>query len=177
LRTGAIEELSAEQRREIAAWTAFDAAMRELRRALHITPSSEKRRRSGSPLAGMPPRATPLEQIEDQIARGEQLADWHRDLRRRHDGRVKRLKEKRARMVVERKDDLAQAHVPERLEDIELTAEEIAENKAAAARFGAHLRLGKGTDPALASMNETLMPGGAVLESEEQVRLPGWSRR
>ena len=78
-------ELSLEQRREVAAWieknsarvpepvrifltlhqqylTAgadlrkpFDAAWRELRRALGITPSSE-RRKSGSPLACIPPR-------------------------------------------------------------------------------------------------------------------------
>jgi hypothetical protein len=203
LRAGAIEELSVEQRREIAEWIdahqaelpdsvraflslhqrylsgegslkkAFDAAMRELRRALHLTPSSEKRRRSGSPLAGMPPRATLLEEIEDQIARGKQLADWHRDLRRRHHRRVKRLKEKLAKMTVEKNDDVApQAHVPERLEDIELTAEEMAETKAATARFIEHLRLGSGADPTMKSVNETLMPGGAVLESEEQVRLP-----
>ena len=113
-----IEELSDEQRREIAAWIeansaelpptvraflalhqsylstegnlrkAFDAALRDLRRALHITPSSEKRRRSGSPLANIP-RAeldtkSPRERIEGQIARGNKLGKWHRDLRKRH---------------------------------------------------------------------------------------------
>jgi hypothetical protein len=204
LRPGAIEELSAEQRREIAEWIdahtaelpdsvrlflrlhqrylngegnlkkAFEAAIRELRRALHIIPSSEKRR-SSSPLAGMPARtpASPEEEIEDQIAREQQLAAWHRDLRKRHRQRAKRLEEKLLKMAGEKKDEVEQkAHVPERLEDIELTAEEIAETKVATARYIEHLFLGSGADPTMKSVNETLMPGGAVLESEEQVSLP-----
>ena len=79
MRPGTLKDLSAEQRQEIAAWieahkdelpdsvrvfldlhhrylTAeqnlrkeFEAVLRELRRALHLTPSSEKRKQSGSP--------------------------------------------------------------------------------------------------------------------------------
>lgn len=207
----AIEDLSAEQRQEIAAWIraheaelpdsvrtflglhqsyltadgnlrkAFEAALRELRRALHITPSSEKRRRSGSPLAGIPPRDSEgsaksvEEELEQQIARMNRLADWHRDLRRRHRRRSKRLLEKLAKMATEKTDDSGKkrAHEPERLEDIELelSPEEIAEDKAANQPLIDHMLSGNGADVAMASVNETLMPGGAVLQREEQEQL------
>lgn len=38
---------------------------------------------------------------------------------------------------------------------------------ASALEFGAHLPLGDGADPILQSVNETLMPGGAVVTIEE----------
>jgi hypothetical protein len=199
-----IEELSDEQRREIAAWIeahraelpsavqaflalhqqylsaegnlrkAFDAALRDLRRALHITPSSEKRRRSGSPLANIPPAEldakSPQEKIERQIARGNKLGNWHRDLRKRHKKQVKRLKEKLAKMSTEKTDDGSTKSVvePERLEDIELTEEERAEGVLAGQNFVEHLLKGSGPDPTMKSVNETLMPAGAVLETTEQ---------
>jgi len=211
LKPGAVEELSAEQRKEIAAWIdahqtelpdsvriflglhqryliaegnlrkSFEAALRELRRALHIIPSSEKLRRSGSPLGGLPPRdggtaKSAEEEIEQQIARRNRLADWHRDLRKRHRRRSKQLLEKLAKMTTEKVDDAQpkRKHEPVRLEDIELnlTPEEIAEDKAANQRFIEHTLLGGGADPAMASVNETLMPGGAVLEREDQEHLP-----
>ncbi len=210
MKPGAIEELSAEQRQEIAAWIkahdaelpdsvraflnlhqryltaegnmkkAFEAALRELRRALHIIPSSEKQRRSGSPLAGLPPKdagsaKNAREEIEEQVARVNRLADWHRDLQRRHTRRSKRLLEKLAKMTTEKVDDALKrrAHEPERLEDIELelTPEQIAEDKAANQRFIDHMLLGQGPDPAMASVKETLMPGGTVLERDEREQL------
>jgi hypothetical protein len=202
------EELSAEQRREVAAWIAanrehlpdavrvfltlhepylaaegdprraLEAAYRELRRALHITPSSEKRRPSGSPLADVPKEKSIIariarEEIEGQIARGSQLADWHRGLNQRHNERVKRLEEKLAKMPIEKTDDHAKPEIKETvaLEDIELTEENLAEAKAAGERFGEHLRQGSGADPAMKSVNEALMPGGAVLVSDQHVSL------
>lgn len=201
-------ELSAEQRREVADWIdatsaslpepvraflalhqpylaahgdprkPFDAAWRELRRALHITPSSEKRRPSGSPLADIPPEQrvaakSERDKIEALIARGLNLADWHRDLKKRHRGKVKRLKEKLAKMATEKQDEGAKKEIDEiRLEDIELTEEDIADNRAAGERFAEHLRQGSGADPAMKSVSETLMPGGAVLVGEEHVSLP-----
>ena len=74
---------------------ALDAALRELRRALHLAPSSEKQRSSGRPLDGLPPDAparSEREELEARIARGDQLTDWHKDLQGRHAKRVKRLK-------------------------------------------------------------------------------------
>jgi hypothetical protein len=59
------------------------------------------------------------------------------------------------------------------VQEIELTEEEQAESAAYAKRFVGHLMLGDGAaDPALRSVNETLMPGGAVLATEEVVSLP-----
>ena len=156
---------------------ALDAAVRELRRALHLTPSTEKRRLSGSPLAGIPSyvRAkSRQEQLEARIARGDELADWHRDLRRKHTRRVKKLRKRLARMAEKKADDGATPELEEipSLEEIELTEEERAETKAATARFIARLQEGDGPDPAMASVNETLMPGGSVLVHEEHVKLP-----
>jgi len=158
---------------------ALEAAWRELRRALHITPSSEKRRPSGSPLADLPQQQpvsakSEREKIEALIARGLNLADWHRALKRRHGRKVKRLKEKLAKMATEKQDEGAKKEISEpiRLEDIELTEEEIAEDRAAAERFAEHLRQGSSADSAMKSVNETLMPGGAVLVDKEHVSLP-----
>lgn len=209
MRPRRLEELSAEQRREIAAWIdanrsampesvrsflalhegylnaegnlrkALDAALRDLRRALHITPSSEKRRPSGSPLAALP-RAeqlgarSPREELEEQIARRRKLSKWHRELNKRHGKRIVQLQEKLSKMSAEKTDksEKKKIHEPERLEDIPLTEEELAESEQAADRFNEHVLRGNGADPAMTPMNETLMPGGAVLEHEEQVSLP-----
>lgn len=156
-----------------SAMKALDAALRQLRRALHLTPSSEKRRRSGSPLANLPKvdaARSAREALETEIARSQRLPDWHRDLKKRHHAHGKRLKEKLAKMPIEEKD--AGPNETLRLEDIELPPEGRAEAQAARDSIAAHLLAGGGPDPAMKSLNETLMPGGAVLVSEEQVSLP-----
>ncbi|MDY0002739.1 MAG: hypothetical protein RBU30_15690 [Polyangia bacterium] len=62
------------------------------------------------------------------------------------------------------------------MEDIELTPEELAESQVSARQFGERMLLGDGPDPALRSVNETLMPGGALVTTEEhedlRVELP-----
>ena len=209
MKPGAIEELSAEQRREIAAWfnahqaelpdsvrillslhqrylnaegnlrKAFDATVRELRRALHLTPSSEKRRTSGAPLAGVP-RAEALaakserEVIEARIERGRRLSDWHRELMKQHDKRRDRLSERLAKMGTQSTDDSVKIE-PEatiRLQDIELTKEEREEIRASGEQFVAHLLEGNGADPAMKSMQETLISSPGALVSEEHASLP-----
>ncbi len=80
----------------------FNATLRELRRALGITPSSE-RCRSGSPLASVPAgvaeRAlTPRQRLEQQRDHSLRLGDWHDDLQDRHTRKVKRIEEKLAKM-------------------------------------------------------------------------------
>ena len=210
MRSGKLKALSAEQRQEIAAWIEahqdalpdsvrtfldlhhrylaaeqnlrkeFEAVLRELRRALHLTPSSEKRKPRGSPLAAMPGGAltakSPEEKLELEIARGQRLSDWHRGLQKQHKRRAERLQEKLKKMAMKNADTPGHKvpHEPERLEDIEIiqTPEEIAEDKAATQRFIEHLLSGPGADPAMKSANETLMPGGAVLQNEEHVSLP-----
>jgi hypothetical protein len=206
-------ELSAEERREVAAWIEensarlpepvrmflalhqkylaagvdlrrpFDTAWRELRRALGITPSSE-RRRSGNPLSSVPPTEagdakSERTWLERQHERSVRLSDWHKGLKRRHQTRAKRLKEKLAKMSTERSPqhaprlDVRGQEVTENtpVEEIELTEEEKAESAASAEVFAGHLELGDGADQSLQSVNETLMPGGAVLASEAQESL------
>jgi hypothetical protein len=204
-------ELSAEQRREIAAWfeansaqlpepvriflalhhkylsedgdprRAFESAYRELRRALRITPSSEKRK-SGSPLATLPPNKlvcakSERERLQVRIERTRQLCSWHDLQKERRDKELTRLEERLTQMRTKETDEIGQEELEQllestRLEDIAPTAEEQAKADAAADRFVEHVLQGNGPDPAMQSVNETLMPAGAVLASEQQVSLP-----
>jgi hypothetical protein len=207
------KELSIEQRREVAAWIEknsarlpesvriflalhqkylaagadlrrpFETAWRELRRALGITPSSE-RRKSGNPLSSIPPNKAGDAKsgrawLEQQHERSIRLSDWHKGLKRRHQTRAKRLGRKLAKMPAERtmehasRLDVRGQEITENtpVEDIELTEEEKAESAASAQVFVEHLELGDGADQSLQSVNETLMPGGAVLANVEQESL------
>ena len=204
-------DLSAEQRREIAAWfeansaqlpepvriflalhhkylsengdprRAFESVYRELRRALRITPSSEKRK-SGSPLATLPPNKpacarSERERLEVRIERTRQLSSWHDLQKERRDKDLTRLQERLTKMGTKRTDEIGQEELEElmesiRLEDIAPTPEEQAKADAAADRFVEHVLRGNGPDPAMQSVNETLMPAGAVLASEQYVSLP-----
>lgn len=204
----AVQALSAEQRKEIAAWIdahqaelpdsvrlflglhqpyliaegnlkkSFDAALRELRRALHIIPSSEKRRSSGSPLAELP-RADAVaakserDVLEARLERGRRLSDWHQELKIHHDERAHRVAEKLAKMSTEELDDSAQKFTEEiiPLGDT-LTEEQIAATRAATEKFIGHLLEGNGADPTMKSAAETLMPGPAAIVGEEAVSIP-----
>ncbi len=213
-----VTELSTEQRHEVASWIAlnqaslpepvrvflalhskylgsdgdlrrhFDATVRELRRALGITPSSE-RRRSGSPLSSLPPeKARPAqteeERLEEQLDRTVHLQGWHAELKKRHHRNAKRIKNRLTKVkaaaatVREQEPPMSSQEVTDEtpVEDIELTPEELAECQASARQLGEHMLMGDGTDPALQSVNETLMPGGALVTTEEhedlRVNLP-----
>lgn len=205
MKPGAANELSAEQRHEVAAWIetngaalpdsvriflslhhpylaakgdprkALDDAWRELRRALHLTPSSEKRRTSGSPLADIP-RRQPLdakseqEVLEAEMKRADRLASWHRELKKQHLKRRARLAEKLAKMSKD--DDVKKtSEATIRLEDIPLTEEEREESRQAGAQFVEHLLQGSGADPTMKPASETLMPGASVLVGEEHASL------
>jgi hypothetical protein len=204
-----VTKLNAAQRREVASWVEqnlaslpepvrvflavhqkyliagddlrqhFEATCRELRRALGITPSSE-RRRSGNPLACLPLGAgcsakTKQARLEEQIDRSTRLSGWHGDLNTRHQDQATRLEEKLTKMKTTLTTDLEYEASPTNLygvevtplEEIELTEEQKAASHASALEFGEHLLLGDGADPVLQSVNETLMPGGAVVSYEE----------
>lgn len=157
----------------------LDAALRELRRALRITPSSERRRRSGSAGAGLPPSAQPVVEspeqlLAQQIARSDDLAQWHRALLKKHAARGKKLKKEFKKMATEKSAGGVHPPVPTipRLEDCELTDEDRAESARAGKTFAEHLQRGGGPDATMRSVNEALMPGGAVLETTERERLP-----
>lgn len=203
-----VTELSPEQRREVARWIAlnlaslpepvrvflalhcqylaadgdlrrpFEATCRELRRALGITPSSE-RRRSGHPLASLPPgRArsaqTEQERLEEQLDRSVRLGGWHAELNDQHHRKATRIEKRLAQMKTRATTDreaatgtkLTEVTEDTPVEEIELTPEEQTAAQASARQFGEHLLLGAGADPALQSVNETLMPGGAVVTTE-----------
>jgi hypothetical protein len=213
--------LSAEQRREVDAWIGahlievpesvavfltlhrqyltagqdlcrrFNETLRQLRRALGITSSSE-RRRSGSPLSAVPGTepagaTTAQEQLEQQRDRSHRLGDWHADLRERHGRRANRIEERLAKMktdppapVAAQQDKPVEPESPEPLqevtedtpvEQIELTEEERARARACGVELADHLEMGQEPDPALTSVTETLMPGGAVVTDAEMAHL------
>jgi hypothetical protein len=201
-----IQEFTHEQRREVSEWYSknqadlpasvqafmafhqayldaesdlrkkLDSAIRDLRRALGITASSERRRSSGALLACVPGgvKSSRLT-LEEKVAASRRLAKWHRQLKRRHDAITKALEEKLANMA---KDDDStplpeqeMKSIEERLAAVELTKEDHADIEASGDRLVEHLMQGSGEDPALESVAETLMLGGTVLASEEVVDL------
>jgi len=164
----------------------FNETLRELRRALGITSSSE-RRRSGSPMTAVPGtkpgRAkTEQERLEEQRDRSSRLGYWHEDLHKRHTRRAKRIEERLAKMKtkpappVSSKEDQPEPSSPTSLQDvidetpvesIELTEEERAQVRARSIELADHLEEGEEADPALTSATESLMPGGAAVTDEE----------
>jgi hypothetical protein len=161
----------------------FDETCRELRRALGIIPSSE-RRRSGDPLARIAGRSCASVQderqrLEGQRERSDRLSQWHAGLNTRHTDNAKRIKDKLEKMkteptiepMMERECGISamERKLIEQMpvESIELSEEQQAEVDAIARRFVEHLEQGEGrADAELKSVNETLMPGGAVLSTE-----------
>ena len=213
--------LSVEQRREVDAWIGahltevpesvaafltlhrhyltaeqdlrrrFSETLAQLRRALGITSSSE-RRRSGSPLAAVPGAETgraktARERLEQARDRSHRLGDWHDELKMRHTRKANRIEEKLAKMKIDPPPPVAAqkgkpaepaspAPVLEVTEEtpveaIELTEEERAAARAEGVALADHLEMGEAADPALRSVNETLMPAGAAVTDEEMAHL------
>lgn len=113
--------------------------------------------------------------LEEQLDRSVRLSGWHAGLDTRHQGKATRLEQRLAKMKTaattthEQEASMKDLEVTEDtpVEEIELTEEQQAAALAIALEFGAHLLLGDGADPTLQSVNETLMPGGAVVTTEE----------
>jgi len=151
----------------------FEETYRELRRAMGITPSSE-RRRSGAPLESAPRggeknTGDARERLAAKLKRSDHLGHWHMELSDRHDQNSRRMTERLKKMSEEAQgidrlstEELAIAEEMS-LEEIELTPEQ----KAAAAKGGkefvAHLEEGEGFDPEFQSVNEALMPEDTVV--------------
>jgi hypothetical protein len=167
----------------------FEQMVRELRRAMGITASSE-RRRSGDPLAGVnraEARSAQDEQqrLEAQQARSVRLSEWHADLNHRHDDQARRARERLEKMKNKPKKDPMiepeqqgpsalelQVYEETPLEEIELTAEQKAEVEETAQQFVEHLGHGEGvTEEVLRSSAETLMPGSGVITVEHMEAL------
>ena len=125
----------------------------QLRRALGILPSSE--RRKGSIGATREPGNSrpkdPGERLRLSLLRYEELKAWHKALVKKHKKKIKELK---ALMNVN---------------DIELTAEELAECAKENAEHMARFALGDRPDPALESPKEAFMQGGDVRVEEKSM--------
>jgi len=163
----------------------FDETLRELRRALGITSSSE-RRRSSDPLgplgrAKVSSIADERQRLEAQRDRADRLGDWHEKLTAKHQDKSRRLNEKLSKMKEQPKIDPmveAQQEGPSALElslieeisqePYEQTEEQKAEAAAKTKAFVEHLELGQGAiDEELEPVNETLMPEGEVVTTEQ----------
>lgn len=135
----------------------LSSTLLQLRRALGIIASSEKRKNSGDPIGatarpgdGKP--KDPKERLQLSLTRCQDLENWHKDLARKLKQKGKKLKE--AIMSVD---------------DIELTAEELEENDRESAEFQARLRLGDGPQASLESPKQAFMVGGDIRTEEISV--------
>jgi Transposase IS66 family len=150
----------------------FDETYRELRRALGITASSE-RRRSGAPLAAVPREMVRLssgsevQRLMEQQDRSMHLGLWHSGLADRHTDSAARSEEKivKAKECM-RTEELRIIKDMPPVESIQLSPEQEASNLLKAQKFVENLGLGDGADPEFQSVNESLMPEGAVVTRE-----------
>ena len=133
----------------------------ELKRALGITASSEKRTsNSNDPIGalsqgdGQRPKDK-REQLRLLKERLERLSRWHRRLARRQAAKAKAIDSKMM-------DD----------EGFEFTAEEEAELAEEDRQFNERLNLGEGEEPAYQSVTETLMNGANAKIEEHHERVP-----
>lgn len=122
----------------------------QLRRALGIIPSSEKRKHSGKPLAGAPPgkrprQASERERLAAQRDRSKDLGSWYRRLANRHARKVKKLNERLMK-----------------LEDTPLSPEEEAVIAAEQEAHDARLDLGGRCDLDSAKSSESLLRGAVA---------------
>ena len=155
----------------------FEETCRELRQALGITASSE-RRRSGAPLAAVPGggvRSAAKNEEQRLLAKRDrvhELGVWHSGLSERHTQTAERIDKRLEKMKQEQRIEGPSAEelalIEEiRVEDIELTPEQEAKVAAEGRALLEHMEQGEGVDPELKSVNETLMPEGAVLSTED----------
>jgi hypothetical protein len=126
-----------------------------LRLAMKIIASSEKRKGSGDPIGATtkPDDAkpkNPKERLHLSLSRHDGLEDWHKGMARKHRRKAKDITKKLMK-----------------LEDIELTAEELAQDKAEHAEYMARLALGEKADPALEPPKHAFMQGGSAQVEEE----------
>jgi len=156
----------------------FEETIQQLRRALGIIASSE-RRRSGDPLANVPrgrAQSADNEQqrLEAQLARSGRLGKWHAGLVDQHSCKFNRLEEKLEKMKsqstqpTEQGPSALELQLAQQIavESIELTAQEQARAEARGREFVEHLEQGNGAQGEFASVNETLMPDTAALSTE-----------
>lgn len=132
----------------------LSSALLQLRRALGIMPSSERRKNSGDPIGptskpGDSRPKDPIEQLRLSRERYLELSDWHKNLASGHKRNAKKVDGK----ILE-------------LEDL-TEEEEKARCKKENAEHIARLQLGDGPEPALESSTQAFMRGGDVRVDEQ----------
>jgi hypothetical protein len=133
----------------------------ELRRALGITSSSERRNHSGRPLDGKPPRPRDKRtRLELALLRSQQMVAWHKTLIKRH---TQMLKTAQGQLM-----KLTNQQEPNHMDR---AAEEAAEETEALEHV-ARLQLGGPAAPSLEAASEAFMAGGQVEIVEQTVLLP-----
>jgi hypothetical protein len=145
-----LEGLAGDQRR-------LRSTLLQLRRALGIVASSEKRKSSGDPIGatskpGDRRPKDPKEKLQLSILRFKELEAWHKTLAKKHKLKIKKMGE--ALM---------------KIEDIDLSAEEQAENAQESAELLQRLALGDGPQAAFESPKQAFMQGGDVQVIETTV--------
>jgi hypothetical protein len=141
----------------------------QLRRALGITPSSEKTKKSGRPLDGLPSgggrqRMTEKERLEHEYARLGKLLTWHRGLVREKRARQKKVGERLK--TLERLELELEDETPPTAEE---RAAEAAQVAAEMAEYEARLAEGQRCDLDCAETTETMMVGCTVAEHRDDV--------
>ena len=145
-----LEGLAGDQRR-------LRSTLLQLRRALGIAASSEKRKSSGDPIGatskpGDRKPKDPKEQLRLSILRFKELEAWHKALAKKHKLKIKKMGE--ALM---------------KIDDIELTAEELDENAKESEELLQRLALGDGPQVEFESPKQAFMQGGDVQVVETTV--------
>ena len=132
----------------------------QLRRALGIIPSSERRRPSGDPKSGLPAqkpkkKKQPLAALLDDLARSNRLANWYRKLAREHAKKIKKLEGRILTLNNDKDEPWTEA------DEAELAAEQAASE--------GRLALGNRCDLDCARSAESLMTGSAVTVQTEDM--------
>ena len=133
----------------------LSSILQELRRALGIVASSEQRKNSSDPIGasakpGDSKPKDPKERLRLSLERASELASWHKSLAKQHRQKVKDIK-------------LAMTKV----EDIQLSEEDLAQCAKESAEYEARLLLGDGPQVELESPKQAFMLGGDVKVEEE----------
>jgi hypothetical protein len=140
--------------------------MLHLRRALGITPSSERGKKSGRPLDGLPSgggrqRMTEKERLEHEYARLGKLSSWHRGLAREQRCRQKKVSERLKTLELELEDEAPPTAEEKAAEAAQLAVE--------MAEYESRLAEGQRCDLDCAETTETMMVGCTVAEHRDEV--------
>lgn len=157
----------------------FNTHTHQLARALGMIPSSERRKNSTNPLAGLKVSSvkspkSKREKIQQQREQSSALVDRYEELKKKHQDKLDWLDKRLNKMSADpekpqTKDDI-DFDTP--IDDIELSEEERAKSKAYADEVTGRLDSGDGPEPSLQSISESLMNASVLSTHDQTVNLP-----